>query len=300
MTYRPVGIKAGLSSSSIAPMDHLDPFLFDGDRMNSNARMHLLSTISTFISSRYSGVNQWLKAWLAGSGASYRWYANPDLDVLLGIDFVEFRRSNPRFSGAGDNEIAHYLNDQMRQDLWPTTANWADRYEVTFYVNPRSKDIRFINPYAAYDLINDEWTVPPTKAPQQIGTDWQPHAEMYRQRAETVVGRYGDALNELHAAVNPAHRRDAEVRLHHAVDQAVAMFESVHAGRKTAFSPVGGGYNDFNNFLWQEGKRAGWLPALRSITEHHQRATTTAQEATYGLSLPDADVLVRRAVMSRL
>jgi hypothetical protein len=291
---------AGTSSFDVEPAGTLDPDLFDGKRMKPEVRMHLLSTLSAFISTRYGGVNEWLRAWLAGSGASYRWHSSAglrDLDILLGIDYIAFRRANPSFVRMGDAEIARHLNDDLRHGLWPTTEHWQDQYEVTWYVNPHSWDIRQIKPYAAYDLIYDGWTVPPSMDAPRVGPDWALQADLYRQRAQTAVQRYSQSLAELQSANNPAHRRDAELRFHMAVDQSVALFDTVHNSRRAAFSTVGGGYDDFGNYLWQQGKKTGWINALRTIKEYSVQATREAQQQNYGLELPDVDTLIRRAAL---
>ena len=45
------------------------------------------------------------------------------------------------------------------------------------------------------------------------------------------------------------------------------------------------------------GKKAGWIPALRQIKDYHQRATQASNVDTYGVELPDSDLLIRRAAM---
>jgi hypothetical protein len=299
--YQPVGIMAGTSSLDVAPADHLDPDLFDGDRMKTFVRTRLLGTIGGFLGSKYQGSPQWLRAWLAGSGASYRWYASHgDLDILLGVDFVGFRQANPDYSRLGDSEIAHHLNEEMRQELWPTTKTWMDKYETTWFVNPKSWDISVINPYAAYDLVQDDWTVRPSQRPPNISDEWKTHAALYGRRAETAISRYGQTLQEMQGAQNPAHRRDAELRFHMAVEQSVALFDTVHKGRKNAFTTVGQGYDDFSNYLWQSGKASGWIQALRDIKDYHQAATASHHARTYGMELPDTDTLIRRAATRRI
>lgn len=296
------GIMPGTSSFDLAPADTLDPELFDGTHLETGVRLELLGMLHGFMEQRYRNHETWLRAWMAGSGASYRWHASEtakDLDILLGIDFVNFRQAHPEFTQVGNEEIAKHINDQLRSDLWPTTANWKDVYEVTWYVNPRSWDIRAINPYAAYSLVDDNWTVPPSKAPPSVNPKWGPVADSYAIRAGHAVQRYSQALTELQNAQNPAHRINAESRFNLAVDQAVRMFDTVHEGRRTAFTQVGKGYDDFSNFLWQSGKKMGWIPALRQIKDYHQQARATRQQQTYGMELPDTDVLVRRAAIRR-
>ena len=300
MAYTPVGITAGTSSLDIEPAPTLDPELFDGTRLKSGIRLDLLSTISGYLDTFTRGKEHWLRTWLAGSGVSFRWHAAQDmrdLDALLGLHFVGFRGSNPAYQTMGDQEIAKHLNERMRQELWPSTASWRGQYEVTWYINPGSWDITAIKPYAAYDLIEDGWTVPPTPAAPRVDPQWELQAAMYHQRAQTAVERYSQALTDLQSASHPAARVDAERRFGMAVEQAVGLYDTVHAGRKTAFSPVGQGYDDWGNYLWQMGKKAGWIPALRDIKQYHESAQASHQVQTYGVELPSSDVLVRRAAL---
>jgi hypothetical protein len=291
---------AGASSLDIEPAQDLDPELFSGLRLKAPIRMELLSTMSGFFSQQYLNHEQWVRAWIAGSGASYRWHASPemkDLDVLLGVHFVAFRSANPAFNQMGNREIASHINEDLRVNLWPATASWKDQYEVTWYVNPGSWDITAIKPYAAYDLVEDGWTVPPTADAPRVDPQWGLHASMYHQRASTAVERYSQSLTDLQNATHPAARTDAERRFRMSVEQAVSIFDVVHEGRKTAFSGTGDGYDDWGNYLWQMGKKAGWIPALRQIKDYHQRASQASDVDTYGVELPDSDTLVRRAAM---
>jgi len=298
--YTPVGITAGASSLDISPASTLDPELFTGDRLKTGIRLDLLQTLNGFFTTQYRNHEQWLRAWIAGSGVSYRWHAAhdmKDLDVLLGVDFVGFRNANPGFRQMSNTEIASHLNDEMRQGLWPYTAVWHDQYEVTWYVNPGSWDITAIKPYAAYDLLQDGWTVPPNADAPRVEPEWEIAAGMYHKRATTVVDRYSQSLTELQNATNPAARVNAERNFNMSVDQAVNLFETVHSGRKTAFSGTGEGYDDWGNYLWQMGKKAGWIPALRQIKDYHQRATQSGHVQTYGVEMPDTDTLIRRAAL---
>lgn len=298
--YTPVGITAGASSLDIAPAESLDPELFVGERLKPGVRMDLLSTLTGYFSSQYQNHEQWLRAWLAGSGVSFRWHAAQDLkdlDVLLGVQFVSFRNANPGFLQLGNTEIAKHLNDGMRSDLWPYTAQWRGQYEVTWYVNPGSWDITSIKPYAAYDLVQDGWTVPPTADAPRVDPQWEVAVGMYSMRASTIVDRYSKALTELQNSTNPAARANAERQFRMSVEQAVNLFDTVHEGRRYAFSGTGEGYDDWGNYLWQMGKKAGWIPALRQIKDYHQRAMQASNVDTYGVDLPDSDTLIRRAAL---
>jgi hypothetical protein len=297
--YQPVGITAGASSFYVEPAPTLDPHIFDGDRMDPQVRSELLGMLGGFLSQRYAAVDDWLQVWLAGSGASYRWHAAQglrDLDILLGIDFITFRLANRDYSSMGDKEIAKHINDEMRAGLWQ--KGWHDDYEVTFYVNANSQDIRSIKPYAAYDLLANTWTVTPSKEAPAVPLEYQQAAGMYHQRAQESVQRYTSALQELRNATNPAVRASAEARFNLAVNQAADMFDQIHDARRGAFGDSGDGIADWGNYVWQTGKQHGWLPALRQIKDFREDSRLSNEKQTYGVELPDQDVLLRRAALA--
>ena len=298
--YTPVGITAGTSSLDIVPAASLDPGLFVGERLEPGVRSDLLGMLNAFFAAQFANHEQWLRAWIAGSGVSYRWHAAhdmKDLDVLLGVDFIAFRNANPGYRQLSNTEIAAHLNDLLRTNLWPHTASWRGQYEVTWYVNPGSWNITAIKPYAAYDLLQDGWTVPPSADAPRVDPQWEVEAGMYHMRAATIVDRYSQALTDLQGATNPAARRNAEYAFNMSVDQAISLFDTVHEGRRSAFSGVGEGYDDWGNYLWQMGKKAGWIPALRQIKDYHRAVTEAGNRQTYGVDLPDASTLIRRAAL---
>lgn len=291
--YQPVSMQIHPGSRDLAPHNRLDPEIFDGLHMNPSVRRELLSMLHGFMSQRYQGHERWLRAWLAGSGASYRWYADPinsDLDILLGVEPIDFRRSNPQLNGLGNREIADQINEDLRAELWPATNNWKGHYEVTWYVNPRSWDIRTIKPYAAYDLVNDRWEVSPSKEPvSPASDDWEQKATGVGETAQRIITGYNHALNTYQTATAPNRKVDAEAVVRSMAISAMRMYDLIHSSRKLAFSGTGDGFDDFNNFMWQRGKQAGWIPALRQIKEMH----TGHESALYG---SDGNDLIRRAV----
>lgn len=300
MVYASVGITAGTSSLDVPAAASLDPVLFDGLHLRPEVRANLLNTVQDYLGYYYLGVDDWLNVWIAGSGASYRWHAAvglKDLDVLLGVRAANFRQMNPKFNQMGDTEIAQHLNEQMRAELWPSTARWMGDYEVTWYVNPGAWDIRSINPYAAYDLNRDEWTVPPSPREPNIAPEWEQAAYRHHNAAQVAVERYTQSLDAISAATNPAHRVNAERMFQHAVGQAVNLLDVVHHNRRNAFSRTGAGYDDYHNYIWQAGKKSGWIPALREIKDYHEAASQEAYTQTYGVELPDTNTLIRRAAL---
>lgn len=283
-----------------APSSVLDPTLFDGRRIRPWVRSGLLTLLYDFYGKRYRHADLWSHAWIAGSGVSYQWEAarQPgDLDVLVGVDYVGFRRANPEYAGLSDKEISFQMNDEFRAELQPLTENW-NGYEVTFYVNPGATDIRTIHPYAAYDLKFDEWTVTPdpTASPPRID-GWESTALNDRAMAAQVSSRFLQAKQDWETSRGEAQRRNAEVRLMAAAQQGTALFDEIHTNRSLAFSQQGEGYADFHNYRWQAGKRHGTIQMLRTLREHVKSMQEAREQALYGSSLPDSDALVRRAAL---
>jgi len=266
--------------------------------MRSWARTGVLTVLKDFLALKYRHSDLWAHAWIAGSGVSYQWQAarEPrDLDCLVGVNFVQFRKANPEFAGLLDKEIAEQMNEEFHTELQGQTENW-NGYELTFYVNPQATDIRTINPYAAYDLKYDEWTVTPDpQAQPPKNAEWDQIVDNDRQQALQARTRVTQAVQDIQTAHNEPLKRNAEVRLNAAAQQANALYSQIHENRSMAFSPTGSGYGDFHNYRWQAGKRAGTIQDLRSLRKY---LTSNAQEL-YGVELPSTSTLIRRAALYR-
>jgi len=298
---QPVNLVEGATSYFSAPEAELDPKLFSGDQLKGWVRNGIMQLLFDFLHEVYRNADTWTHVWIAGSGVSYQWSAarQPgDLDVLIGIDYINFRRANPEYAGLGDAEISQMLNEEFREHLYPETADW-NGYEVTFYVNPGATDIRSINPYAAYDLTHNKWTVTPSHEGAPQNAVWDMHAERDAKLAKDIVTRYSKALTDFHGAQNDASRRNAENRLQQALTQGSALYDDIHTGRKYAFSKNGAGYADFYNYRWQAGKKYGTVPALRSLHDYLNAYNEGTAEENYGVKLPDTNTLVRRAATYR-
>ena len=128
---------------------------------------------------------------------------------------------------------------------------------------------------------------------------WEPLVSKDTDLGKTFIDRYAAALNEVRSATNPAHRVNAETRLKDAMAQASSLYEDIHSGRKIAFSKIGSGYSDYNNYRWQSGKRSGIVPALKKIKEISDLHQKAEQQGTYGMELPTASQLIRRTATRR-
>lgn len=300
--FSEVDLSPSSTSYFSKPETELDSRLFVGTTLRPWVRNGIRRLLFEHLVVRYTSPERWVSMWLAGSGVSYQWSASRDpgdLDCLVGINYPVFRQYNQEYVGLSDEEIAKMLNEGFYDSLMPKTKNW-EGYELTYYVNPQS-DIKDINPYAAYDLISDSWTVFPDKSPElPYSRSWEQRAKKDYDTALELVSRYTQALSDVRSsASNPAYRINAEKKLQTVVDQAVAFYEDIHAGRKVAFSKIGGGYSDFNNYRWQAGKRSGAVHALKAIKEYKDLNEEEKQLDTYGIELPDTETLIRRAATNK-
>lgn len=303
---QPVSPAQGESGYFSDPVESLDPSLFvDGKptEFRPEVRAWVLDTLYNFWGSRYNRPRTWSTVWVAGSAISYQWAAargNGDLDILIGVDWPKFLAANPRFAGFPEVDMAEIINQEFHAELWPKTAqqNLGGRvFEVTFYVNPNSTDIRNINPYAAYDLTHGSWTVHPPqdfKHPQEF----YKRAQTEANGAEEIIARYNEAANSA-KAMDPGtpgwHNamRQAEIL----VAQADALYEQIHLGRRQAFGPGGSGYGDYYNFRWQYHKQRGTAQALNAVGKAHKAAREDFNSTIYGGPVDAANVALRRAAL---
>jgi hypothetical protein len=297
----PVELEPSESSYFSIPAGALDPRLFRDSKLIPHVRSAILRILFDHLKAYYQNPESFATVWLAGSAVSYQWSAArtpADLDCLIGLNYLKFRQSNQQYKGLSDQEIASMLNDYFRTELHPVTSNFLDAYELTFYVNVKS-DIRAIKPYAAYSLTADDWTVTPeTKAP--------PKNKAYELRVSKdtsltvdILKRYSTAFTAVQAAPNDVARRNAEAALKLAIDQGAALFEDIHHGRTYAFSSAGSGYSDVANYRWQAGKQVGTVQALKKLKDISTQSRKEFEARTYGMELPDAGTLVRRALGGR-
>lgn len=253
-----------------------------------------------FLNRAFRGAQTWATIWIAGSGITYQWSAarNPgDLDVLIGVRMRTFKQHNPSYAGVDDNEIAHIITDTLKTHLWPRTANQQigdGHYEVTWYVNAGAEDIRDINPYAAYNVTKNKWTVTPPDLAEDWGTnrfpaEWWAQIGREKKRVHEIIHEFGIARNAWLAANNPARRINAAQAMQHEAAQAAVWFEDIHNGRRAAFAPTGQGYLDWNNFRWQAHKRNGVVQALHSLAALHETVKGETQAQIYGQRLATSE-----------
>ncbi len=220
-----------------------DQRLFDGDHLRPEVRRDILDRVGGVLGKYGEDWEKWTRVYFAGSQAA-QWLdqngqGNGDFDILIGVDFDEFRDRNPQFEEAEDAEIATTLTDE----LW-SRANVKDYYftladgktvgpfDRTFFVNPRAWDIKKIHPYAAYNVTSDDWVVHPLQVPKDWNATHLP--ESYWAYAESL-------LNEVKAiGTLPAEERQR---------MAANLWEELHTHRSDAFGDKGHGLFDLSNVV---------------------------------------------------
>ena len=283
------------------PSAILDPRLFRDNKLQSSVRSAVLQLLFNHLNKSYTGGESWSRVWIAGSGVSYQWAAHRDpgdLDCLVGIDYRRFRESNTKYLGLSDKEISDTLNEGFKADLHPITNRFLDSFELTFYVNVRS-DILDIKPYAAYSLTDDDWTVAPEARPLVVPMSWKNTSDTDRIQAIDILTKYKNAKDKYEAASNEAIKANARSEMRMAMSQAITMYEGIHRERSTAFGPSGEGYSDFANYRWQAAKQSGVIQGLRAVKEEMDAQDEALQQSNYGVDLPNANTLIRRAATYR-
>lgn len=289
------------------PTPGLDPNLFEGDRLLPAVRSWVTDTGYRFLNTHYKGAHNWATIWIAGSGASHQWSADRsprDLDILVGVKMLSFKRHNPEYKGVDDTTIARLVTQTFRT-LAEQTANQqigTATYEVTWYVNPGAADIRDIHPYAAYDVTHDTWTVRPPDLPPDWGTryfpqEWWQQVGREKRHAHEIVSNF--LANRAHylSTKDPAMRVNAAQGMQYNAAMAETFFTDLHSNRRAAFGPEGRGYSDWNNFRWQAHKRFGTVQAMHALAALKEEADKQSQEEIYGHPLASTEQAMSTAAL---
>lgn len=249
------------SKRLFGPTYGLDHRLFEGECLRDDVTHAVLGTLDRFWRPLY-GPNwrTWARVYLAGSEAS-EWTSetlegNNDFDVLVGIEYEEFRDDmEARNAGLGklfgmmtDEQVTGALNAQFSAGLTPKTdpsmilidGQETGPWSQTWYVNQGSWDIRKIKPYAAYDVTNHRWAVRPPRLEKWSPQDFpQGHALILECKA---VEAYVRAVLKL-----PEPYRS---------QQADALWKHLHGDRSRAFGVNGEGWYDSGNVIekWLDQK----------------------------------------------
>ena len=225
------------------PTHGLDHRLFDEqEKLRPQVRDVLMGRLHAVLNPVLGGDwDRLVHVWLAGSQAS-KWTGpelegNGDLDVLIGLATTHARLADPDLEGIPDAEVHARLNKILQHRFnisgWhPPFDPSGQEYDLTGYVIHVS-DIRSINPYAAYDLTEDDWAIRPPDLP-----DWSP--EQFPQ---------GPALFQEARALAAQVRAVLRLPEPFRSQEAARIWDSLHAARDESFAPGGLGWQGTGNVL---------------------------------------------------
>ena len=145
----------------------------------------------------------------------------------------------------------------------PDGWDWIGPFSQTWYANLQGWDIARIRPYAAYDVVADEWIVRPPHLPDWSMTDF-PEGEGLTDEVHGIVLMAEGILKmpEPYRTQNGA-----------------ALWEFVHGNRSDAFGPNGEGWWDSRNVVEKALDQKG---LMQKLWECHDRA----QQAPESLASP--------------
>jgi len=293
-----------------SPSDHLDPALFDEDKLKDSVRTPLISAVSETL--HKAGLNHpdtWLLIWLTGSGITYQWADNHDLDVQIGIQYDKFLNANPQFKWVSITDVENRINNYLRTFLWPKMENATfdgKQFTVTYFWNSYvESDIMLINPYAAYDIMKDNWVQKPPSVPSDPKTlypeAWFGAASDDEHSSVRISSVYSDASRELAAyAPGSPNYVNAQSRMNLMAAQAQSLYDDIHKGRQQAFVPGGKGYFDWHNFRWQQSKESGTKDRLKGVIHVHDQVKRAQDVALYGKPIASAQEALEDAMNLRL
>lgn len=241
-----------------APRDTRDERLLDNAGLRPEIAQWILDALTAHLDQTgLEGYDEWLEVYVAGSSLTRLWQDRGDLDVLIGVHWAPFYLANPTWKRHSRPQAAERINKGLHDDIWVDDwyglpgSQWAHPFDVTFYVNSQSPDIRDLRPYAAWDVRHGIWAVHPI----DILDDWDPD-EAHPLWASVARREIGDAEK----LIMKASAGDVL-----AAKSAAELWDRIHSERTMAFGRLGGGFDDYQTYRWQSHKRAGTAKALRDI-----------------------------------
>jgi hypothetical protein len=212
---------------------------------------------------RSHGYNQWgiwAKIVFFGSEAS-GWTSknregNGDFDLSIGIDYAALRATVPGFDLSTDAEIADMFTQQMHAELnnpEQTYTGVPGTWDQTWFCNLLGWSIEKIRPYAAYDVVLNEWIVKPPDLPQWSVNSF-PEGPGLAQEIRGII----EMAQGILAMPEPYRTQNGS-----------ALWTYVHSNRSDAFGAQGEGWWDSRNVIEKGLDQKG---LMQGLFECHRRA----------------------------
>lgn len=247
------------------PHPTLYPCVFEGSQPRADARDRIVGHVLPVIRSGIPPAADHVRFCLVGSGASYNWDEDGDLDVQVWVDVDAFATSGAAEPPEGLVKAlrvhVNTVNHVPVADLGLANEACAGAMRVQYFVKGgrgSREDVLAERPYAAYDLDAGVWIVEPRPITPEFYADLFLAVET---RAREIADEADDVLSDLQRSVREAaywaelaERRD-EVRYAEQAEEArvaaerahaavTRLFEVVAEARQAAYSPHGRGIAD--------------------------------------------------------
>jgi GNAT superfamily N-acetyltransferase/mRNA-degrading endonuclease YafQ of YafQ-DinJ toxin-antitoxin module len=243
------------------PTYGLDTRLWDGEQLKLAVRASIVRQFTEFCERHgYRDWPHWARIVFFGSEAS-EWTApdrhgNNDFDLSIGIQYFSYRLHNHADLYTSDVDIAARFTEEMHAELndpQHTFPGVEGVYDQTWFANLQGWDIAEMRPYAAYEVVTDQWLVRPPHLPDWSLADFPEGPGM----AEEVKGIV-EAAEGILAMPEPYRTQNG-----------AAFWEFVHANRSDAFGPQGEGWWDPRNVIEKALDQKG---LMQKLFECHRRA----------------------------
>lgn len=244
------------------PTYGLDTRLWDGEQLKAAVRASVIRQFTEFCDRHgYRDWPHWARIVFFGSEAS-EWTApdrhgNNDFDLSIGIHYFSFRLHNHADLYTSDADIAARFTQEMHAELNDPQHRFPGVegvYDQTWFANLQGWDIAEIRPYAAYEVVTDQWLVRPPHLPDWSIKDF-PEGPGLAEEVRGIV----EAAEGILAMPEPYRTQNG-----------AAFWEFVHANRSDAFGPQGEGWWDPRNVIEKALDQKG---LMQQLFECHRRAT---------------------------
>jgi hypothetical protein len=246
-----------------------------GGGMRPEARDRILRTFLDLAEVQWPDVRSWVRFAVIGSGASYNWDEDGDLDVQVWV------ADEDRLADVRRLIVAHLLH-RTCADLGLTTIDCQGRMEVQFFAKPGRGTVEENlagQPYACYDMDLDRWLVDPIPlTPDLYGNLFllvEPRAEEVAAEAEVILAAYDRARRDADywvslSALGPGFEERATRAQHRLVErhaEVKALYKQLVAGRSGAYSAEGRGIYDERDAIWKLLEVWGINPRLKNVAQ---------------------------------
>ena len=228
---------------SFKKQKELAPKIWNGDKLNSRARLKLLDIADDFWETTDIG---WVKPKgivLMGSICNYNWSKSSDIDLHLQVDFSEVDEKK--------DFVQEYFNGKKNE--WNEEHSNLNifGFPVELYVEDIDADT---NSGGIYDLEENDWIKKPSKdGIKQIGLD-----------KYSIKDKSAKIMTDIDDLYGLFKKTDDDAKLRKIGEKAHDLLGKIKAMRKDGLSR--GGESDKDNIVYKVLRRTGYMDILWNLS----------------------------------